>query len=132
MSSEDNRPRHDHERSDWDLRYVFWGFVLLTVSVALILTVSWWMFKEFDSWAANRQMGMAHATEQERRPPEPLLQVSPQDDWTEMLKRERAILDSYRWVDRSKGIVHIPIDRAMELLEQRGLQTRQTDGAQKK
>ena len=61
----------------------------------------------------------ARATVQENRPPEPLLQVSPTDDWTEMLKREREILNSYRWVDRSKGIVHIPIERAMELTVER-------------
>jgi hypothetical protein len=132
MSEKEHKPRHDHERSDWDLRYVVWGSILLTVSVALILTASWWLFKEFESWAANRQMGMAHATEQEARPPEPLLQVSPTADWVEMLQRERAILNSYRWVDRSKGIVHIPIERAMELLAQRGLPAEQPDGAHKK
>jgi hypothetical protein len=26
-------------------------------------------------------------------------------------------LDSYGWVDRQKGIVHVPIDRAMEMVE---------------
>jgi hypothetical protein len=35
-----------------------------------------------------------------------------------MLKREQAILNTYRWIDRSQGIVHIPIERAMELIAQ--------------
>ena len=87
---------------------------MLVVSVSMALVALWWIFKEFNGWAANRQMGTARATVQENRPPEPLLQVSPTDDWTEMLKREREILNSYRWVDRSKGIVHIPIDRAFD------------------
>ena len=89
------------------------------VSVSVALVALWWIFKEFNGWAANRQMGTARATVQENRPPEPLLQVSPSGDWTEMLKREREILNSYRWVDRSKGIVHIPIERAMELMVER-------------
>jgi hypothetical protein len=37
---------------------------------------------------------------------------------------EDAVLTTYGWVDKSKGIVHIPIDRAMDLLLQRGLPTR--------
>jgi len=33
-------------------------------------------------------------------------------------------LNSYGWEDKSNGIVHIPIDRAMALILQRGLPTR--------
>jgi hypothetical protein len=33
---------------------------------------------------------------------------------------ENAILEHYGWVDRDKGVVHIPIDRAMDLLAERG------------
>ncbi|HUA65385.1 MAG TPA: hypothetical protein VME24_06030 [Alphaproteobacteria bacterium] len=33
-------------------------------------------------------------------------------------------LNSYGWEDRSNGIVHIPIDRAMDLILQSGLPTR--------
>jgi hypothetical protein len=32
---------------------------------------------------------------------------------------EKAKLDSYGWVDRKKGIVHIPVDRAVKILEGR-------------
>jgi hypothetical protein len=121
MSSEENKPRHDHERTDWDLKYVVWGFVVLVISVAVILAASWWIFREFQSWAANRQMGTAQVTGQENIPPEPRLQIDPREDWTEMLKREQAVLNSYRWIDRSKGVVQIPIERAMELTAERGL-----------
>lgn len=38
---------------------------------------------------------------------------------------EEAILSSYAWVDRQKGIVRIPIDRAIDLTMQRGLPARQ-------
>lgn len=36
---------------------------------------------------------------------------------------ERARLTRYGWVSREKQIVHIPIDRAMEMVVQRGLST---------
>jgi hypothetical protein len=57
-------------------------------------------------------------------PPEPRLQTTaPQD-----LKRYRAeqdkILGSYGWVDTQAGIVRIPIDRAMDLLLEKGYPVR--------
>jgi hypothetical protein len=128
MSSEKNKPRHDHERSDWNLSYVVWGAIVLVVSVAMILAASWRIFKEFQGWAAARQMGTVRVTGQENIPSEPRLQVAPQDEWREMLRRERTILNSYRWIDRSKGVVHIPIQRAMELIAERGLQAQTTSG----
>ncbi len=40
------------------------------------------------------------------------------------LAREEDTLYSYGWVDEKAGAVHIPIDRAMDLLVQRGLPVR--------
>ena len=37
---------------------------------------------------------------------------------------EEANLTTYGWADRKNGIVHIPIDRAIDLILQRGLPTR--------
>ena len=35
--------------------------------------------------------------------------------------RENVLLDNYTWVDRSKGTVRIPVERAMEIISQQGL-----------
>ncbi|MGH7952127.1 MAG: hypothetical protein ACREFE_09440 [Limisphaerales bacterium] len=67
--------------------------------------------------------------------PKPNLQID--DDHAERMKlyaAQTAELNSYGWVDRSNGIVRIPITRAMDLIVQRGLPTRtngisQTDGS---
>jgi len=40
----------------------------------------------------------------------------------ELRAREDAILGSYGWVDRQAGIGRIPIDRAVDLLLEKGLQ----------
>ena len=42
--------------------------------------------------------------------------------------QEEQTLNSYGWVDQQAGVVRIPIDRAMELLAQRGLPTRPQAG----
>jgi hypothetical protein len=53
--------------------------------------------------------------------PSPRLQLTPRHDLATMRQREESLLHGYGWVDRNKGTVRIPIDRAMELLVQRGL-----------
>src|SRR5208283_3827939 len=42
-------------------------------------------------------------------------------DVADLHAREDLLLSNYTWVDQSKGTVRIPIDRAMELIAQRGL-----------
>src|SRR5690348_8975891 len=49
----------------------------------------------------------------------PRLQSAPQLDIAAYRAQKRAELDSYRWIDRERGIVAIPIARAMELLAER-------------
>ena len=41
--------------------------------------------------------------------------------WPNLHAREDLLLDHYSWVDQSQGKVRIPIERAMELIAQRGL-----------
>jgi hypothetical protein len=54
--------------------------------------------------------------------PTPRLLIDDGDeDVAQLHARENLLLDNYTWVDQSKGTVRIPIDRAMELLAQRGL-----------
>ncbi len=56
-------------------------------------------------------------------------QVNPPEALQELRATEEAVLTTYGWVDRKNGVVHIPIDRAMDLLLQRGLPTRPPDQA---
>jgi hypothetical protein len=57
-------------------------------------------------------------------PPEPRLQADPSDDIAKLRAYEESMLERYSWVDRDKGIVRIPIDRAIEITAQRGLPSR--------
>lgn len=42
-------------------------------------------------------------------------------DVADLHAREDLLLDNYTWIDRSKGTVRIPIERAMEIIAQKGL-----------
>lgn len=54
--------------------------------------------------------------------PTPRLQTDDgNQDVADLHARENLLLNNYSWVDESKGTVRIPIERAMELIAQRGL-----------
>jgi hypothetical protein len=55
------------------------------------------------------------------QPPAPRLQTNPKEDLDRLRSYERKQLEGSGWTDRSPGLAHIPIDRAMQLLVDRGL-----------
>jgi len=58
--------------------------------------------------------------------PTPRLQAdNGNQDTADLHAREDLLLEHYSWIDRSKGTVRIPIERAMELIAQRGLPVEQ-------
>jgi hypothetical protein len=57
-------------------------------------------------------------------PPEPQLQVQAPSHLKEYQASEDYILHGYGWIDSQAGIVRIPIERAMDLLVQKGLPVR--------
>jgi hypothetical protein len=61
-------------------------------------------------------------------PPEPRLLTKPGADLAAMRAEEDQILNSYGWIDRERGIVRLPIGRAITLLAQKGLPTRSEAG----
>jgi hypothetical protein len=56
--------------------------------------------------------------------PNPRLEVDERGQLNGMLLEEEKTLYSYGWVDEGAGTVRIPIERAMDLLAQRGLSVR--------
>jgi hypothetical protein len=71
---------------------------------------------------AARRYPLAQGLSQD--PPPPRLQTQPFKDIYQLKTEQRGVLNSYGWVNKASGVVHIPIDRAMELTLQRGLPTR--------
>jgi hypothetical protein len=125
-----HEPHHDdvaHESSDVNVRSVVtFGVGLLVLGAVVYLVV--WVFLGFLSQRATRaseQLAYPLAVGQgDRVPPEPRLQTNPRADLRELRESEEKRLDSYGWVDRNAGIVHIPIDDAIKLTLQRGLPAR--------
>lgn len=53
-------------------------------------------------------------------PPEPRLQAAPRIEFQEMKATQMARLNNYSWIDEEAGIARIPIERAMQLVVERG------------
>jgi len=51
----------------------------------------------------------------------PMLETNERGQFRDFLMNQENQLNSYGWVDEKAGVAHIPIDRAMELIVQRGL-----------
>jgi hypothetical protein len=54
-------------------------------------------------------------------PPAPRLEIHTVGRWRTFREAEQARLSSYGWMDRGTGAVHIPIERAMDLIAERGV-----------
>ena len=119
-----DNPAVSHEGSDVDLRRItYWG-VGLAAAVVLILVFLFWLFNFFSNLESRRghdPLAIRQSTPQTTGPP---LQISPRSEMAEMRAAEDKLLRNYGWIDRQKGIVRIPIQRAMELTAQRGLPAR--------
>jgi hypothetical protein len=56
------------------------------------------------------------------KPPNPLLQtdVTVRTDMQDLRRAETEAMTNPKWVDQSKGIARIPVDRAMQMIAERG------------
>jgi hypothetical protein len=56
--------------------------------------------------------------------PSPQLEIDERTELDQIRLKEEETLATYGWVDQKGGVVRIPIERAMDLIAQRGLPTR--------
>jgi hypothetical protein len=121
-----DNPDVKHEQSDVNIRPILlFGLVMVIAGIIIHLTI-WLMFSFFDTRAElqlPRQYPLA-AEGQNQLPPEPRLQTTPREDLKEFRAGEDQILGSYGWIDKSAGVVRIPIPEAMQLTLERGLPAR--------
>ncbi len=102
-------------------------FASLFAGIALVMAITLWVWAEFTSLRqAVQPFPLIKASQ---IPPEPRIELKPGIQLKNVRAREDAILETYGWVDKNAGVVRIPIDRAMDLIAQRGLPYRTAPGA---
>jgi hypothetical protein len=103
-------------RNDVQFSVIKRVFVAMVVIVAVIQTGVWFFYRYLRADDQRRDVRRSLVESTPPIPPRPRLEVDPTADFQEYLHGQKQILKSYGWVSRTDGRVHIPIDRAMELV----------------
>ena len=122
-------PGAKHEHTDIDVnvgyKFGFWLAVAMLTSAGIVFG-SFWFFergaKTADALVQKYPLAIV------REAPLPNLQTQPFKDLYELRQGENRKLTSYGWVDKEGGVTHIPIDRAMEVMLQKGFPARADGG----
>jgi hypothetical protein len=123
------------ERQDLSAHAVFAFLISLVVSGVVVYFIIWGLYHYMDARQRRRQPEQSPLVQQVetdtrivspdeiKKFPEPRLERNERTEIKDFRLTEEQTLNSYGWVDEKAGVVRIPIDRAMELIEQRGLPT---------
>lgn len=106
-----DNPITDFEPTDWSLRPV----ALIYAGIPVLLVVSCFVLILAYPHAlpdADRNLRIA--------PPGPRLQTDAAGDLQRFRADEERRLNTYYWIDKQKGIVHVPIEQAMKKLAATG------------
>ena len=124
-------PGAQYEHTDIDPGIGYKFALWLAVAMFLSFGIVYGVFRFFDSRqhsadeAAQRYPMAVGVT---RENPTPFLQTQPFKDIYSLRAEEARKLQGYGWVDKEGGVTRLPIDRAMELMIQRGFPTRSEGG----
>jgi hypothetical protein len=119
-------PGVHHETTDASVGAIFAFGLALMIAGVIILFLVWLLlgyFKGREAGSGAPEFPLA-IEQQNRLPPEPRLQTNPKQDLIDMRAKENETLYSYGWVDKTAGVVRIPISEAMKLTVERGLPAR--------
>lgn len=128
-------PDVQYERRDLSARAVITFFISLAIAGVFVQVLVWAYFKylgrsQFAGTPTTNPIMTSNRQLQEvggdpaLRFPAPRLQPDPPADLSKFRQREDQILNSYGWVDQNAGIVHIPIEQAIDVLAKSGLPMR--------
>lgn len=116
-----------HENRDinvWAVGKVAIALVLTTIASLLM------MFAVFRYFEVRENVSQIPSTtvniNPNKLPPEPnvMFNEHEHDNLEDIRATEERLANSYGWVDQQHGVVRLPIDRAMDLVVQRGLPAR--------
>ena len=118
---ENKQHRGGHEETDVNPWQIGKFAIALTVVCFISAALLFGLFRYFLSAEGGK------AVETIKLPAQPRLEVTPAKELKDFRAAEDQKLNSYGWVDQPKGVVRIPIDRAIDMLAQKGLPSRAQD-----
>lgn len=150
----------NHDNAETEAKYEGWeisirplGYFLfyLAVATGVVAALMYGMFWYLEERARLEDEAVRRndplASERQVIPPQPILQLAPTEpgqtapriltdhplvELKTLKEEERKKLEDYGWVDESAGTVRLPIDRAKDLLFERGGLSSRPEGDQMK
>jgi hypothetical protein len=138
MNNEDLKHVHaeeGYERQDMTARSVFAFLISLFVGGVIVYFIVWGLYHFMDARQRARQRQQSPLVKQVetdtrivspdeiKKFPEPRLERNERIEINDFRLKEEQTLNSYGWVDQKAGVVRVPIERAMQLVAERGLPT---------
>lgn len=117
-------PTHDHERTDARVRPIAAFLVFMFVSVLAAYGVITVLFEYFTQRQISRYGNPVQLSAPGGESGAPELQVVPGLDLREIRAEEAEQLEGYGWVDQRQGLVHVPIEQAIDMLLEQGVAAR--------
>jgi hypothetical protein len=121
--------KHEHTDIDPSIGYKFasWLMVAMLISAGIVYG-AFWFFERQEKAAGTLAQKYPLAAGVHKDPPTPNLQNQPFKDIYTLRQEEIEKLTRYGWVDKDGGVTRIPIDRAMDVMLQRGFPARSDGG----
>jgi hypothetical protein len=133
-----NQPMVNHdgfEHEDLSSRGAFYFFAGLALLGLVIYLMMFGMYRFLDSYETAHQSPLspmatpqadtrAVTPENAQTFPQPRLEENERTQLRRFIEDQDRKLATYDWVDKERGTMRIPIDRAMELIVERGLPVR--------
>ena len=117
---------HEHGVKGYDTRdvhgkslaFYFIALTVITIASAIVGLVSW---KVWERQPSSGAVAVLPTAEDRTLPALPRLQPLPQLDIKALHASENDRLKNYKWIDKQAQIVQIPIDRAIDIVAEKGL-----------
>ncbi len=113
-----------YEVQDASIREVVFTGVGLAVGTILVCVAVFVLFRVLHSTEVQERRPVMAIQVPATFPPTPRLQAKPAEELQIVRHDEDQVLTTYGWVNKSAGLVRIPIDRAMQIVIERGLPVR--------
>ncbi len=111
-------PAITHEHRDPSVGPILWTIVGLAFGVMLVAVGMYGLYWYLAGERVTVVNPMANVEPQV--PPAPRLEEHPAVEIQTLRSEEERLLSTYGWSDKEKGVVRVPIDKAMELELSRG------------
>jgi hypothetical protein len=113
-----------YEVDDASVREIVISAIGLAVGTVLICAAVFGLFRVLRSVEVSSREPITDVSAPSTFPPGPRLQNKPWEELQQLRQKEDETLTTYGWVNKNTGTVRIPIDRAMDIIAERGFPVR--------